>query len=203
MISQRNRRSAYITAVGLLPVLLVELAGADCDVTCIGVTFSSDLQAEHAQHAGLPVCGHEGCGESAPFIGLQNFGCSAETDSWDGNCCNQDTCDGVTQPGQHLSPPSPPGSAPVVCGGMSGFCGADDIVRRSQAVTAQCCDQPSEDCSDAGMPSTCNSGCASATPSATLCQTVRPSVAGAPLCCFRFGMIAKLPWGMAPTCSRN
>ena len=38
-------------------------------------------------------------------------------------------------------------------------CTASDLAARSAAVTAECCDEPTEDCSS-GQPATCNLGCA-------------------------------------------
>lgn len=85
------------TARRCLAVLsLACCAEATCDKTCVGLAFSGD----HA-NSGQPVCGHEGCPPTAPYIGLETYGCSDQPDSWGGDCCNQDTCDdaGVAPPG--------------------------------------------------------------------------------------------------------
>ena len=42
----------------------------------------------------------------------------------------------------------------------TGACDAGALPSRTQAITAECCDEPSEDCSG-GYPQTCNAGCAS------------------------------------------
>lgn len=103
-------------------------AGAGCDVSCIGMVFGG-LNAEHAEHAGLPVCGHEGCGRSAPYVGLASYGCAPDVGSWGGDCCNQNTCDGVSDADAAVAvaalpppPPPPPGyggdSCDVTCDGV-------------------------------------------------------------------------------------
>jgi hypothetical protein len=117
------------------------------------VFFGDGLQAEHAQHAGLPVCGHEGCGKSAPFVGLSSFGCSDQPESWGGDCCNQDTCDGITQARSHAAQATPVGAGTAAsadtsadtrhftagqhCSGPAGRCNVDDLQRRSEAVTLE------------------------------------------------------------------
>jgi hypothetical protein len=131
----------------------VEPPLGSCDVSCIGVTFNDQLQAEHAEHAAMPVCGHEGCGKSAPFVGLSSFGCSDQPESWGGDCCNQDTCDGITQARSHAAQATPVGAGTAAsadtsadtrhftagqhCSGPAGRCNVDDLQRRSEAVTLE------------------------------------------------------------------
>ena len=147
--------TGHATAVGfaLLRCLAVAHGGVgdDCDVPCQGLTFLG------GPHKGQPVCGNEGCGLSAPYVGLENFGCSSNKHAWGGKCCTQNSCTGQ-DPTRH---PHGQGQTGAKCtDGREGTCmGGQALQRRSDAVTAECCDQPSEDCSG-GMPKTCNAGCA-------------------------------------------
>jgi hypothetical protein len=117
-------------------------ASASCDVTCEGLTFLG------GPHVGQAVCGHEGCGTSAPFVGLESFGCSSNSHAWKGNCCNQDTCPNGGGD-EHNAAKAHAGHTGAKCtDGREGECGDPQALqRRSNAVTAECCDQKSEDCS--------------------------------------------------------
>eukprot|EP01051_Picozoa_sp_SAG22_P006118 SAG22_NODE_389_length_11276_cov_12.397244_6_plen_1512_part_00 len=75
---------------------------ADCDVTCVGLVFTTSVVQ------GEDVCAAAGCGAAAPFVGLSSFGCSGAANSWGGDCCNVNTCVGAPAP----PPPPPAGPAP-------------------------------------------------------------------------------------------
>lgn len=102
----------------------------------------------------LAFAGHESCGHSAPYIGLESYGCSDQTDAWNGACCNQDTCPSESAGGGDAG-----SGGAIPCGGGEGQCLPTDLSRRTEAVTVECCDQPSENC-QSGIPTTCNAGCA-------------------------------------------
>ena len=74
----------------------------DCDVTCVGLTFTASGQE------GQDVCTAAQCGSGAPYVGLSTFGCSGDVNSWNGNCCNVNLCDSSAAPGPPASPPGPP-----------------------------------------------------------------------------------------------
>jgi hypothetical protein len=57
-----------------------------CDVTCVGKVFTA------GSRNGDAVCGHEVCGTTSPFVGLDTFGCSDQSVFWGGVCCNTNTC---------------------------------------------------------------------------------------------------------------
>ena len=61
-----------------------------CDVTCVGLVFTASI-AE-----GRDVCEAAGCGSGAPFVGISTFGCSADVNSWGGDCCNVNLCSDVS-----------------------------------------------------------------------------------------------------------
>lgn len=158
-----------------LAQLGIRVVDGTCDVSCLDLTFSPTLPPPHEHNRGVPVCGHEGCGHAAPYVGLENFGCSAQADAWGSACCNERTCPGAGQvirpsrshpatagpsPAPPPPPPAPPRPAGAPCGSAEGACHASDLQRRMDAVTAECCNQPSESCPH-GMPLSCNAGCAS------------------------------------------
>ena len=63
------------------------------------------------------------------------------------------------------------------CTGDGGTC-SSDLAARSAAVTQECCDEPTEDCSN-GAPVTCNAGCASVlVPYFTECKAALQQAAG-------------------------
>ena len=70
--------------------------------------------------------------------------------------CHAEACDGHRAGGGHRRAQSGAGHG----GGGAGACEAGALPSRTQAITAECCDEPSEDCSG-GYPQTCNAGCAS------------------------------------------
>ena len=70
--------------------------------------------------------------------------------------CHAEACDGHRAGGGHRRAQSGAGYG----GGGAGACEAGALPSRTQAITAECCDEPSEDCSG-GYPQTCNAGCAS------------------------------------------
>jgi parallel beta-helix repeat protein len=60
---------------------------ANCAVTCVGMAMETSW---HEQ--GTPVCGNNGCGSGAPYVGTQSYGCSGSPNSWGGKCCDVRTC---------------------------------------------------------------------------------------------------------------
>ena len=66
--------------------------------------------------------------------------------------CHAEACDGHRGGGGHRRLQSNAGTG--------GACEAGALPSRTQAITAACCDEPSEDCTG-GYPQTCNAGCAS------------------------------------------
>ena len=70
--------------------------------------------------------------------------------------CHAEACDGHRAGGGHRRAQSGAGYG----GGGAGACEAGALPSRTQAITAECCDEPSEDCTG-GYPQTCNAGCAS------------------------------------------
>ena len=68
----------------------IECDRDNCDVSCDGLIFATGV----TQASGQTVCGNAGCGSAAPYVGLNNFGCSGAAISWGGNCCDANTCSG-------------------------------------------------------------------------------------------------------------
>jgi hypothetical protein len=66
--------------------------------------------------------------------------------------CHAEACDG--HGGGHRR-----AQAGAGYGGAGSTCSAADLPSRTDAITAECCDEPSEDCTG-GYPRTCNAGCA-------------------------------------------
>ena len=60
-----------------------------CDVSCVGLVFTG------GDHRGEDVCKTPSCGNSAPYVGLSTFGCSADVNAWGGECCDIRTCSGL------------------------------------------------------------------------------------------------------------
>ena len=157
-------RATTVAAATLQLLGLLARGNATCDVSCLSSVFGNRLPSAHVQHNGMPVCGNEGCGDSAPYVGLEDFGCSADETAFGGRCCNTATCAGAVA-GQHppmalRPPPAPPAASQENCPGAVGVCDQEELTRRAAAVTAECCDQPHESCTG-GLPASCNAACAS------------------------------------------
>ena len=61
-------------------------SSGSCDVTCVGLSFSG------GSAVGQSVCSAHACGSDANYVGLSTFGCSADAESWGGDCCDVATC---------------------------------------------------------------------------------------------------------------
>ena len=79
-------------------------------MSCYGKVFTV------AHKNGEAVCGNNGCGSGAPYVGLNTFGCSGNVHAWGGKCCDRNNCD----------PPGTPAPPAGRCQSAAGWpCGGD------------------------------------------------------------------------------
>eukprot|EP01043_Picozoa_sp_COSAG02_P008634 COSAG02_NODE_280_length_25797_cov_66.644447_13_plen_744_part_00 len=167
--SLRATGATLILALQLIMDCDTHLTVVACNVVCGSAVFSDNLPALHATHAGSGVCENHGCGVSAPFVGIDDFHCSADETAWrdSSRCCNTTTCapvparlrptDGgaatsTADPSKQSNCPGPTGTRLV------GTCTQQQLARRSDQVTLACCDQPGS--CIGGRPVYCTAECA-------------------------------------------
>jgi hypothetical protein len=109
----------------------------------VTIRFEFRLQSKPGAFGGKPVffAGGDGC--------VSELGAAACVA--DGAAVRPPPPAPPTKPGR--TPPPPPAGSALSCSS------ADELNAAFEPVTAECCDEPSEDCSS-GYPATCNAGCA-------------------------------------------